>query len=66
MKNKDRETFLLNKIERLEQSLSTVTEAKMTLDSKEKENITGIEKRKMNVRRKLERDQRKERIFSQK
>jgi hypothetical protein len=36
------------------------------LDSKEKENMTGIEKRKMNVRRKLERDQRKERIFSQK
>jgi len=28
--------------------------------------MTGIEKRKMNVRRKLERDQRKERIFSQK
>lgn len=36
------------------------------LDSKEKENMTGIEKRKMNVRRKMERDQRKERIFSQK
>lgn len=42
MKNKDRETFLLNKIERLEQSLSTVTEAKMTLDSKEKENRARI------------------------
>ena len=38
----------------------------LSLDSKEKENMTGIEKRKMNVKRKLERDQRKERIFSQK
>lgn len=38
----------------------------LPLDSKEKENMTGIEKRKMGVKRKSDRDTRRERIFSQK